>query len=819
MNLRSKTHPVGLAVTALALSCSVAIAASPWQRTPALPTERALAGASVRADLPDSYATFMLDDASMKALLAAAPVEDGPDALNPALVELPMPDGSLARYHVLESSVMAPELAARFPEIRSYIAQGVDDPASVARFVTGPGGFRGMIRSEGGSVFINPALDRASPHYIAFNIKDAEIRSFVCGVAPALDQAARAFPDDQPFEPQGVVNRAGPTRKTFDFALACTGEFSQSYGNSTVQGTLDAMNVLVSRINLVYENEVAARFILVADNTDVIFTNPNTDPFVGQTDAQLLNEIQGVLNANITTFDVGHLLNAGSGSGIAQLGVICGSARGRGVSSVGGAIDSVGAVGLVVHEMGHQFNAPHSFNAANGSCSTNIDFSGSYEPGSGSTPMSYAGICGLDNIASNPDLYFHSGSFDRIISLINCCTSCATSTATGNTAPTVNAGPDRVIPANTPFILTATGSDPNGHALTFCWEQRDLGNQGALTDLDDGVDPLMRSFPPVSDPTRVVPNLNTLLNNVNVVGERLYGVSRFSTWRVTARDNVAGNGGVNTDDMVIQVVNTGAGFRVTSPNSPGQFAQNIDVTWNVAGTTAAPISTANVRIELSADGGFTWPHVLIASTPNDGSQNVPLPAINTAQGRIRVIATNSIFFDISDTNITVTPLPAPTPFSLTSPPNTSVNISLTPTLQWQGSLNTDSYTITIDTDVNLTPPSVYTASVVGTSHPVPPGTLAGSTLYYWRVEAVNSFSSLAGTPNPSSFITAAPPPFCQGNANGDGIVNFADITSVLSNLGTTYFPGARGPGDANNDGAVNFADITAVLAGLGNLCP
>lgn len=58
-----------------------------------------------------------------------------------------------------------------------------------------------------------------------------------------------------------------------------------------------------------------------------------------------------------------------------------------------------------------------------------------------------------------------------------------------------------------------------------------------------------------------------------------------------------------------------------------------------------------------------------------------------------------------------------------------------------------------------------------------------------------------------------PPPLCLGDADGDRIVTFADLTSVLSNWG-----GPGPAGDANRDGRVDFADATAVLANFGTEC-
>ena len=94
------------------------------------------------------------------------------------------------------------------------------------------------------------------------------------------------------------------------------------------------------------------------------------------------------------------------------------------------------------------------------------------------------------------------------------------------------------------------------------------------------------------------------------------------------------------------------------------------------------------------------------------------------------------------------------------------------------------------------------------------GTQAGSTC-----EAPRNTSTRAGACVIRFSVAAPPPPPCMGDADGSGTVDFADITSVLSNWGASYAPGAvPAPGDSDHGGSVNFADITATLANYEGPC-
>jgi hypothetical protein len=253
--------------------------------------------------------------------------------------------------------------------------------------------------------------------------------------------------------------------------------------------------------------------------------------------------------------------------------------------------------------------------------------------------------------------------------------SCGVVTVTSNTAPTITTSPTHTIPRLTPFALSAVASDIDGDQISYIWEQFDLGPAMTSTVLEDtGSGPIFRNFGPSNNPTRVFPSLRYILNNANMVpnnaplagstspsylaGEILPSTARTLRFRVTARDNRAGGGGVADASTVVTVVNTAGPFAVTAPNTATSVAagSSLTVTWNVAATDIAPINTSQVEIALSTDGGYSFPISLAPSTPNDGSQVVTLPANTpaTPQARIRVAAVGSIYFDISDVNFTIT---------------------------------------------------------------------------------------------------------------------------------------------------------------------
>ncbi|MFL9833272.1 reprolysin-like metallopeptidase [Chryseobacterium terrae] len=624
---------------------------------------------------------YNLDFDNLKNSLAKAPKRFAVKGKSDVIISFPNSQGNFENFKVRENSNFAPELAAQFPDIKSYVGVNLEDPSSTVYFSTSPLGLSSMeIYGDKSAVFIEPYTKDLST-YVVYKRSDkkGDLEKFECTV---LDVAQKGIDNSnltaRPNADDGKL-------RTFRLALSCTGEYTTFFGG-TVALALAGMNNTMTRVNGVFEKDFSARMVIIANNTTIMYTNAATDPYTANLNLQL----QQTLTANIgnDNYDIGHVFNAAGNNGNAGcIGCVCvnpannnSQAKGSGFTQSTAPTGDNFDIDYVAHEMGHQFGGNHTF-------SMNIEGSGvNIEPGSGSTIMGYAGITG-QNVQMHSDPFFHAISIQQITNNIKAKT-CPVATNTGNAIPTADAGLDYIIPRGTPFMLTGTGTDANGDALTYIWEQMDTavtGQTGAnsAASATKASGPAFRSYTPQTVPVRYFPALDRTLVGATttsspagtsspIVVEALSNVARTYNFRFTTRDNRAGGSGNNSDDMMV-TVNAGAGpFTVTSQNTPGIVwteGQTYTITWNVANTTAAPVSTPNVTILLSKDGGLTWPTVLVASAPNNGTYNYTVPGglgntVNNA--RIMVKGLNNIFFNVNMQNFTINSSavvipPTPTP--------------------------------------------------------------------------------------------------------------------------------------------------------------
>ncbi len=609
-----------------------------------------------RMIVPEQYRTVVTDLAALSANLAQAPMEFTQAAENNQVtITLPLPDGSYDEYYLYESPVMHPELAAKFPEIKTYTVRGVNNVHASGRVDLTPHGFHAMVHSPGATFFVDPYSQRDTGHYISYYKADFE---------RAEDDLMIELPPEGEAPPlvlEGGVT-TGPTLRTHRLAVATTGEYSQFHGG-TKPLVMAEIVTAINRVTGIYEREIAVRLELIPNNDLIIFLDAATDPYTNNNGGAMLGQNQTTLTNIIgaANYDVGHVFSTGGG-GIASLGVVCNDgSKARGVTGLPNPTGDPFYVDYVAHELGHQYAGNHTFNGNEGACAGgNRNPSTAYEPGSGSTIQAYAGICGSQNLQSNSDDYFHTISFQEMAGFSHNGngSTCGTTTATGNDTPVVDAGTGGfTIPINTPFILTgsATDNDP----LTYMWEQFNLGPAGHPNSPTANA-PIFRSFDALLTPTRVFPMMTDIVNNTQTIGEILPSYSRDLTFRFTARDNDTspGAGGVAYDSIDFDVTDTAGPFLVQTPNG---FVEGLDwpvgatrqVTWDVANTDVAPVSCANVDIDLSIDGGFTAPISLAASTPNDGSAWVLVPNNITATARVWVSCSDNIFFDMSNSNFSI----------------------------------------------------------------------------------------------------------------------------------------------------------------------
>jgi hypothetical protein len=486
---------------------------------------------------------------------------------------LPINNGELKAFKLIEYDIL-PEALRK--EIKTFYGYMLDDPSVKCRLTLANGQISANLSIGGKSFAVEKNKSVASQN--AYWVYEAIQTLPSCEVERSIKKQI-----DSPTSENVInFNTHGTQLRTYKLALLVTnGFYTAAGGNDAAVNAYIA--TIVNNINGIYEKEIAVRFVLVRPNnpaTTNVFFN-----YSGSTDLSVVHTEVNTRYGN-TNYDLGHILLP-TGGGVAGLGVVCNSSfKGGGLSGVSSPNDIL----IFAHELGHQFDADHTFNGnGSGNCGAgNRGNNDAYEPGSGNTIMSYANICSPDffNLLGGKVSYFHTRSQTTMISYITS-NGCGTITNTSNSAPVVTLNNAVTIPKSTPFSLTGSAIDADGDDLNYTWEQYDLAavsdtgslgntpNASNSTAVNSTTAPLFRTRQSTNG-TRNFPDISYVLNDANNpadnIGEDLPNVGRVMNFRLTARDNKAGGGGVAFKQVSV-IVNGAAGpLEVSSFNAAATIA-------------------------------------------------------------------------------------------------------------------------------------------------------------------------------------------------------------------------------------------------------
>ncbi len=618
------------------------------------------------------YQTYRLDLDAFKAQLSNAPLRSASAITSNSRIYLPNIKGQLEQFMVVEAPVLSNELSEMHPNIKTYIGYSVEHSGTRARFSVTPQGLQTMITSPDEPMnFTVPLSKTDNTSYIVYSraVRTDGLKEFECLTENEF------FPISKDVSASRDAN--DQILRTFRIAISTTGEYTNFWddgnaGNGNAQE--DALAQLVAtlnRSNEVFEVDMAVTFQLVT-GTEIIYPDANSDPYTGSFNSQL----QSTLTTNVgeANYDIGHLFAFGGNNGNAGcIGCVCVDGnKGSGFSSHS-FLDNDGGpymsdffdIDYVPHEIGHQMGANHTYSHFSEGTGVNA------EPGSGTTIMGYAGITGPNDVQDHSDPYFHYYSIVQILDNLVTRT-CWVGTAISNSPPEANAGLDYTIPRGTAFVLKGNATDADGgDVLTYTWEQIDNGttNSGNFgPNKTNGA--VWRSRPPSTSTDRYMPIIERVIASElvetfpvetidNSSWETVSNVGRTLNFALIVRDRSEGNGiGLTPqsdfDTMTVTVDGSSGPFVVTSQtsNEIWDVGSNQTITWDVADTDIAPVSTPTVNILLSTDGGFTFPIVLASDVPNDGSHDVTVPSTggDSSTLRVKVEGNNNIFYAINSTN-------------------------------------------------------------------------------------------------------------------------------------------------------------------------
>lgn len=557
-------------------------------------------------------------------------------------IEIPDMDGNFMRFEIWPIEVV-PETSLSSRSAKTFRGQAVRNPSIKLSLTIYDQAIYVCIYGSNENQYIIPAGNG--------NL------SLIYRSSDELNHNIECYNPDHDVDREEMNQNLGNTMRndvmrTFRAAFTATGEYSQKYGGSPydIQNVHNAITAGLNMLNPILERDLGVTLINVTPDA-LIFEDPLTDPFL---DSYTVYDIISTNQSTVTNllglanFDVGHVLHVGSSGGVANVSSICNdNIKAKGISRTNNS-PSYHWMRMVAHEMGHQLGMYHNHSTSN----CNAMFNHKFEPGSGSSIMSYAGACG-NNYQMNTEYFYHAASIARHQTMAFTCAEVVP--GANIIPPTVDADVASLeVPKNTPFVLVGSGN-----AAVYDWNQYDgtgeptsTSPSGTCTDCAN-----FKFAPPNSEVVRHFPDLQeNLLNGNDIAWEKLSSVPRTMNFKLTGRSYP----GIGTADVAVEVLNTGP-FEITYPNGGEvlQATSHINATWNVNGTDShAP----TVDILFSTDDGDTFT-VLSENTPNDGEETITLPATQTITGYLLIqrhipsgeFRSASTFYDVSDANITIGP--------------------------------------------------------------------------------------------------------------------------------------------------------------------
>lgn len=611
-----------------------------------------------RSSQPKSFKLYELDIENLKTIIRNAPDRNAAKGVSNTIVEFPNPDGKFENFRIFESPIMHKNLAVKYPMIKTYAAQGIDDPTATMRFSITQFGLHTMSLSGiRNAAYIDPYTKdglRCIVYDRAALADDDRMIDFEC-------YTEEGYHIDRSRTQKAIRNNTDDQKlRTYRLAQSCTAEYGnifQSVGPGTPEENIQAqMAITINRVNEIYERDLAITLEFIPNNDLLIYYgDTNADPWTFEWNTTTQNTIDSTIgDAN---YDIGHNFNTTGGGNAGCLSCVC--LTGQKGSGYTGRADPTGDpfdIDYVAHEMGHQFGGWHTMNT----CSRSGSGTTEVEPASGSSIMGYAGIC-TTNVQMNSDAHFNYVNIRDISANVQPGgnSTCASETVLSNNPPTADAGGDYTIPQGTAFVLEGSATDPDGiGSLTYNWSQNDPEraptNGSPLSTWTVG--PLSRAKLPITSPNRYLPQfVDVLAGNLTPTWEVTPSVSRNMEFSFIVRDNDVSGGQTASDLMNITVDGNSGPFVVTSQTTSETWDSGTSqiITWDVAGTNAAPVNATNVDILITADGGVTFV-AAATSVANNGSYTIAVPSgLTTTTARVMVRGTNTIFYAINDADLTI----------------------------------------------------------------------------------------------------------------------------------------------------------------------